>query len=87
MEREGGSSSTFLSYTSGLSLAGAATSIISVATKRLSRQIFVNKKLCRDEHISVATKDVFCRDKHAFDACDQMILVAAANDTGRVLSH
>ena len=62
-----------------LSLAGAATSIIfvatkflrlsqqntsSVATKVLSRQNYV----CRDKHTFVATKDVFCCDNHVFVA-------------------
>ena len=63
----------------GLSLAGAAISIIFVATKVLSRQIrvcrdkimFVATKLCLsrqnyvccDKHTFVATKDVFCLSK------------------------
>ena len=54
----------------GLSLAETATSIIFVATKVLSRQIFVatnitlsRQKFCRDKHTFVATKHVFCRNK------------------------
>ena len=54
----------------GLSLAGTATSIIFVATKVLSRQIFVatnitllRQKFYRYKHTFVATKHVFCRDK------------------------
>ena len=62
-----------------LSLAGAATSIIFVATKHLSRQ-----NICRDKHAFVATKDIFCRNKHVFVVtfvAIKIILVAApAND-------
>ena len=62
-----------------------------VATKLLSRQIFVaiNTCLCRNKHTFVATKhlylsrqtkDLFCRDKHV------IILVAApANDRIRLV--
>ena len=77
-----------------LSLAEAATSKFFVATKLLSRQtrVFVatnifcrDKKpniFCRDKHTSVATKDVFYRDKHMYVAknmyvATKMILVAA----------
>ena len=42
-----------------LSLAGAATSIIFVATKVLSRQTHV----CHNKHMFVATKHIFCCDK------------------------
>ena len=63
-----------------LSLAGAATSTIFVATKhvfcheksmlaatkRLSRQNYALSRVCRDKHTFVATKDVFLsqQNKH-----------------------
>ena len=56
--------------TASLSLAGAATSIIFVATNVLlclSRQNCLSReKLCLDKHTFIATKDVFCHDKHMF---------------------
>ena len=65
-----------------LSLAGAATSIIFVATKlifcRDKTHLLSRQKFCLGKHTFVATKDLFCRDKHV----SKMILVASpANDT------
>ena len=76
-----------------VSLAGAATSIIFVATKLLSRQIFVATKVClsRKKHNFVSTNVLsrqayFCRDKRRV-CCDKtfvtikILLVAVpAND-------
>ena len=42
-----------------MSLAGAATSIFFVATKRVLSQ----QHICCDKHIFVMGKDGFCRDK------------------------
>ena len=57
-------------------MAGAATSIIFVATNKLSRQVRVyrdqksllsrKKYACRDKIMFVATKEMFCHDKHVF---------------------
>ena len=78
----------------GVSLPGAAPSIISVATRNcilLSRQTRTFMYVCRDKHVLlcmfVATKiffrNVFCRDKHVFVAKFFWVLVAApANDSG-----
>ena len=57
-----------------LSMVGAATSIIFVATEVcLPRQNFCRDKIfllrhnvCRDKHTFAATKDMFYRDKHVF---------------------
>ena len=72
----------------GLSLAGAAISIIFVATKVLSRQntSFVatkKKKNCRDKSMFSATnscsdKTIFCRNKNLVFVATKMLLVAAA---------
>ena len=55
-----------------------------VGTKLLSQQI----RVCRDKQTFVATKDVFCRDKHMFDtqsktfvATKIMLVAAPANDS------
>ena len=69
-----------------LSLVGAAPSIIFVATKLcLSRQISVVTKVVSRQtysdatkHTFVATKDVFCRDKHDFFVATTFMLVAAS---------
>ena len=59
----------------GVSLAGAATSIIFVPTKILSRQMF-----CSDRHVFVTTKHIFCRDKSMLAATnlshDKIMFVA-----------
>ena len=51
-----------------LSLAGAATTIILFAATSIllsrQRRLCRDKKNCRDKHTCVATKDVFCCDKH-----------------------
>ena len=63
----------------GVSLLGAVTTIIFVATKVLSQQShFPNKHrtklwlsrqtFCRNKHTIVATKDMFCRDERVFVA-------------------
>ena len=67
-----------LLYIAGLSLATAATSIIFVATKPLSRQntsfVATNTRLSR--------KAFFCRDKHVVVAKKMILVAAPANDTG-----
>ena len=68
-----GGGTTFVSVhlSTGTALPLAATIIIFVATKVLSRQIFLwRKKFCRDKHTFVAIKDVFCRDDHVFVATE-----------------
>ena len=60
-----------------LSLAGAAMSIIFVATKVcLPRQKYV----CCDKHTFVATKDMFYHDKHVFVATKMILAVAPTCD-------
>ena len=57
----------------GVSLAGAATTIIFVSTKV--------DNFCRGKHSFVETKDVFCRDKHVFVATKLILVAAPATDS------
>ena len=63
----------------GVSLPGAVTTIIFVATKVLSQQshfpdkhrtkVWLSRQtFCRNKHTIVATKDMFCRDERVFVA-------------------
>jgi len=63
--------------------AGAATSIIFVATNGLSQQTrqntyFVATNICGDKHNFVAT--MFCHSKHTFVATKMILVAAPAND-------
>ena len=61
-----------------ISLAGAVTSIIFVATKYACRDKY---NFCRDKLTFIAAKDVFCRDKHMFVATKMILVAAPANDS------
>ena len=70
-----------------LSLPGAATSTIFVATKvclpRQNLQNYVCRDktyACRDKHMFVATKHVFCRNKSMLVVTKMILVAAPAND-------
>ena len=65
-----------------LSWAGAAISIVFVATKLLSRQT----RVCRDKNVFVATKHVFCCDKSMLGATKMILVAAPANDSLLVIT-
>ena len=72
-------------------LVGAATSIIFVVMKVLSRQIYFvatkiilsQQKFCCGKNTFVMTKDVFCHDIHMFVMTKMILVAAPASDSMR----